>query len=471
MDEAISSYNRASAIEPDLEFIQGALLQAKMQICDWSSFCQDLIKMESDIQAGGKAFTPFSTLAFMDSLALQKKAAEINAPPAIAPTRTPTKSGNRNNRIRLGYFSADFFNHATMHLMAELFDCHDTSKFHLFGFSFGPPIHDEMSRRASSAIETFIDVRDKSDREIIDLANQLELDIAVDLKGYTKFSRPGTFAGRCAPVQVSYLGYPGTMGAEYFDYIIADTTVIPDDTVAEYTEKIVFMPDSYQVNDSKRKISSRIFSRQEMGLPESGFVFCCFNNNFKLLPATFDVWMRLLRSVQNSVLWLLEDNPTVAGNLRKEAEARGVAGERLVFARRMPLDEHLARHRLADLFLDTLPYNAHTTASDALWAGLPVLTCTGKSFAGRVAASLLNAVGLPELITGSYREYEEKAMVLATHADQLVQLRAKLATNRLTCPLFDTSLFARHIESAYQIMHERSLAGLPPEHMVVPRTG
>ncbi len=309
----------------------------------------------------------------------------------------------------------------------------------------------------------------KSDEEVARLSRELGIDIAVDLKGFTEGSRTGIFAQRCAPLQVNYLGYPGSMGAEYMDYLIADKTLIPQESRQHYSEKIVYLPDSYQVNDVTRKISDKNFTRAELGLPQTGFVYCCFNNNFKIVPATFDCWMHILREVEGSLLWLREDNPTAAGNLRKEAELRGVDAGRLIFAGRMPLAEHLARQRVADLFLDTFPYNAHTTASDALWAGLPLLTCSGESFASRVAASLLRAVGLPELITLTQQEYEARAIELAKHPDKISEVRFKLERNRLTTPLFDTLLFTRHIEAAYTAMYERSCAGIPVTQIEIER--
>jgi predicted O-linked N-acetylglucosamine transferase (SPINDLY family) len=274
---------------------------------------------------------------------------------------------------------------------------------------------------------------------------------------------------RCSPIQVNYLGYPGTMGAPYIDYIVADPTLIPLESQRDYTEKIVYMPHSYQVNDSTRKIANRTFTRAELGLPEEGFVFCCFNNNYKILPDTFDVWMRLLAAVKGSVLWLFEDNSTAAINLRKEAECRGVDASRLVFGKRMRLDEHLARHSVADLFIDTFPYNAHTTSSDSLWAGLPVLTLMGQSFASRVAASLLNALDLSELITLTQDAYEARAIELAMNPDMLEQIKAKLHRNRLTSPLFDGHTFAKHLEVAYSEMYSRYASGLAPSHIVCPR--
>jgi predicted O-linked N-acetylglucosamine transferase (SPINDLY family) len=289
----------------------------------------------------------------------------------------------------------------------------------------------------------------------------------VDLKGFTEEARTGIFARRAAPIQVNYLGYPGTMGAPYIDYLVADPVLIPPASRRYYAEKIAYLPDSYQVNDRQRPVSEPAFSRAELGLPSTGIVFCSFNNNFKIAPDTFAVWMRVLQRVPGSVLWLLEDNATAADNLRREAEASGVAATRLVFAGRIPLAEHLARHRLADLFLDTLPYNAHTTASDALWAGLPVQTCAGESFAARVAASLLSAVGLPELIAATPAQFEAMAVALAGDAARLAALRQKLARNRLTMPLFDTARFTEHLEDAYAEMFRRHAAGLDPEHIFV----
>ena len=326
-----------------------------------------------------------------------------------------------------------------------------------------------MRRRLEAAFDKFLDVRNRSDRDVALLARSLEIDVAVDLGGFTRDARMGIFSMRAAPVQVNYLVYPGTTGAEYVDYLIADPTLIPASHQKYFSEKIVYLPNSYQANDRKRRIAARTFTRAEVKLPETAFVFCCFNNNFKIAPEVFDCWMRILRRVDNSVLWLLEGNTKATSNLRKEAEVRGVHPERLIFAKPMPPPDHLARHRLADLFLDTLPYNAHTTASDALWAGLPVLTRIGETFAGRVAASLLNAIGLTELITSTPQAYEALAIELATNPGKLAAIKHKLATNRLTTPLFDTQTFTRHIEAAYAMMYERYQANLPPDHIYVVR--
>jgi predicted O-linked N-acetylglucosamine transferase (SPINDLY family) len=323
-----------------------------------------------------------------------------------------------------------------------------------------------MRSRLSQAFNQFFDVYEKSDKEIALLARKLEIDIAVDLGGHTQDSRTGIFSYRAAPIQLGYIGYLGTMGAEYFDYLITDETIIPAELQKFYSEKIVCLP-SYQVNDRKRAISDRQFTRQELGLPENGFVFCCFNNNYKILPTTFDLWMRILKRVEDSILFLYADNEWSKANLISEARVKGIDGARLVFGERISTQDYLARYRVCDLFLDTFPYNAGTTASDALWTGLPVLTLMGQSFASRVAASLLNAIGLPELITNTQEEYEALAIELATNPQKLVEIKLKLANNRLTTPLFDTPLFTKNLEAAYIKMHERCLAGLPPECIYV----
>jgi len=382
-------------------------------------------------------------------------------------TRSFTPDTARH-RIRLGYFSADLYHHATANLMAGLFEQHDRSCFEVIAFSFGPSKADAMRRRLEGAFDQFHDVGYLSDSGIAELATRIGIDIAIDLKGFTQHARSGIFAQRVAPLQVNYLGYPGTMAADYIDYLIADQDVIPSGHTAHYREKIVWLPHCYQVNDDRRALADDTFNRRGAGLPEQGFVFCCFNNNWKITPAVFSLWMQLLQRVPGSVLWLLEDTPLAAANLRRAAAAHGIAAGRLVFAPRMSLDQHLARHRVADLFLDTLPYNAHTTASDALWAGLPVITRQGETFASRVAASLLKAVGLPELITASADAYLALALELANDAPRLAALHQKLADNRLVQPLFDTRLFARHIEAGYTAMWQRYQAGLPPDHITVP---
>ncbi len=468
-DEARDRYRQALALNPDTPYAMGDWLYAKMHLADWQGMDEGLARLAQNIEAGRRAATPFIMVATPSSETLQKQCAEMYVRDTCPPAASPLWNGERyaHDKIRIGYFSADFHSHATAYLMAGLLERHDRSRFEVTAFSFGSPKDDAMRDRIEKACDRFIDVSATSDPEIAALARNMEIDIAVDLKGFTQNARTGIFALRPAPVQVNYLGYPGTMGASYIDYIIADATVIPENHQRYYSEKIVTLPHSYQVNDSSRIISDSKFNRRELGLPETGFVFCCFNSHYKITPDVFAIWMRLLSAVEGSVLWLFEGHPACVANLRKEAESRGVKGERLVFAPRMNAAEHLARHRLADLFLDTLHCNAHTTASDALWAGLPVLTCLGETFASRVAASLLNAVGLPGLIARSPQEYETLALELATHPQTLSGVRATLAQHRNAHPLFDTALFTRHLENAYATMWERSQAGLKPDHIYV----
>ena len=351
--------------------------------------------------------------------------------------------------------------------MAKIFEAHDSEKFETYAYSFGPDKNDAMRQRLIKAVDVFDDVTKMSCKDAALLARQDKIDIAVDLKGYTKDSRPGIFAYGAAPLQISYLGYPGTMGADFIDYIIADNVVITEPHEKYYTENIIYLPNSYQVNDNTRMISERSVTKSEMGLPEHRFIFCCFNNNYKISPDEFDIWMRILGMVDGSVLWLLKSNKWAETNLQLEADSRGISRDRLIFADRLPQDEHLARHRLPDLFLDTFNVNAHTTTSDALWAGLPVVTKLGKGFAARVAGSLLTAIGLPELITETEQEYEALILDLATNPERLASLKEKLAVNRLSKPLFDTELFTKHLEDGYQQAYQRYFEGLEPDTITV----
>lgn len=467
LEAAVADYTRAIRLKPDYDFLLGILLHTRMRICDWDGIGAQFELLAARLKQMKKAAPPFPVLNMLDAPALQKAAAEVSTqtwnPASNALGAIPRRS--RRPKIRVGYYSADFRNHAMTYLMAGLYESHDRANFELIGFSFGPERDDEMRSRVAASFDQFIDVRPMSDREVAALSRQLEIDIAVDLNGFTDHSRCGIFAERSAPIQVNYLGYPGTMGADYFDYVIADDTLVPTSDQVHFTEKIVYLPGSYQVNDRTRQIASTGYTREAAGLPAEAFVFCCFNRNCKITPEVFDIWMRLLRSVDGSVLWLFEDSRVASHNLRKEAGERGIDANRLIFAGQMPLAEHLERHRLADLYLDTLPYNGHTSTSDALWAGLPVLTLMGKSFASRVAASLLKAMGLPELVTQSASEYESLAVALATDPGKLAGIRRQLAANRLTTPLFDTPLYTKHLEAAYRRMWDRYLADLPPDHI------
>ncbi len=468
--EAFAAYDRAYQLNPDLNFAEGARLHTKMQLCDWNDLDAEISHLVSGIKGGQSICAPFALLSV--SASPDDQLACVKTFVAQQPSLPALWQGKiyRHQRIRVSYVSADLYDHATAYLIAGLFEHHDRSQFEITTISYGPFRPGQISiarQRIQDASEHFMDVQHKTDAEIAQLIHQSEIDIAVDLKGFTLHSRPNLFAYRPAPIQVNYLGYPGTMGADYIDYIIADKTVIPDHYFKHYTEKVVRLPDSYQVNDRRRPFVSNELSRRECGLPETGFVFCCFNNSYKILPNVFDIWMRILRATDNSVLWLLENNPNVVSNLRREAQSRNVDAERLIFAPRMPVALHLARHRLADLFLDTSPYNAHTTASDALWAGLPLLTQIGDTFAARVAASLLKTLGLSELITGSREDFEGKAIELAKNTGKLLAIKNMLDRQRLTTPLFDTALFVRNIEQAYRAMHDRYQAGNSAAHIDV----
>ncbi len=469
LDEALASYKCAIALNPDINFILGALLYIKMHLGIWDDYANQLNEITNKVNNGEKVLNPFPLLAMIDDPKIQRKAAEIYANEKYPQCYVLPKIERypKHKKIRIGYFSADFHNHATMHLMAGLFESHDKNVFELIAFSFGPDKQDPWRQKVLLSFDKFVDVRLKSDRKISLLARKMEIDIAIDLKGYTQDCRPNIFAEGSAPIQVSYLGYPGTMAAEYIDYLIADHTLIPEESQKYYSEKIVYMPYSYQVNVSKRSVSETSLLRHELGLPETGFVFCCFNNNYKITPTTFTGWMRILKVVEDSVLWLYEKNNNTANNLKKEAIKFGINEDRLVFATFMPVEDHLNRIKQADLFIDTLPCNAHTTASDALRMGLPVLTCIGNSFASRVAASLLNVINLPELITTTQEQYESLAVELATNPEKLKIIKDKLVNNLATAPLYDTQLFARHLESAYLSMYDRYQNGLDPEHIYV----
>ena len=454
-DEAVTSFDRGFALDPDFaqaDDFRAPLLLSKLRICAWTNLAAETAQLLAMVRAEKPLSLPYAIVAIPSSPAEQLQCARryVQEQPAYPPLWQG--EAYAHDRLRVAYLSADFNEHPTAYLTAGLFEQHDKFRFEITALSFGHNDNSPARRRLEAAFEHFIDVRDNSDQEIAALMRRSEVDIAVDLMGFTKDHRLAVLARRAAPIQVNYLGYPGTTGAPYMDYILADATVIPEDHDAFYAERVVRLPGTYQINDNRRAIGLRTPTRGECGLPQDAFVFCCFNNPQKITPEIFDIWMRLLRATDNSVLWLFAGNAKAATNLRLETEKRGVAPERLIFAPKASVADHLARHRLADLCLDTLPYNAHTTASDALWAGLPVLTCLGETFAGRVAASLLNAIGLDELITHTLGEYEALALRLAGEPAYLAALKDRLSHNRDTCPLFDTQSATRHIETAYQTM-------------------
>jgi protein O-GlcNAc transferase len=469
LEDAIAVFERLFDFAPDHDFLKGMLLYTKMFCGDWDRFAFLADAVERDVESGQKVVEPFVYQAISRSTENLQRCAEIFAAARYPRALMPVWSGEKydHGKIRIGYVSGEFRYQATAMLIVELFECHDKSRFSLYAFDNGWDDGGPLRGRINRACDEVVAIAGLGDAAAAAAIKQREIDILIDLNGYFGMERTGVFACKPAPVQVNYLGFPGTMRADYMDYIIADTVVIPPEQRGFYTEKVVYLPDTYQANDTQRRFAARTPTREEFGLPDQAFVFCCFNNTYKIAPDIFDVWMRLLGRVEGSVLWLLRHNEVTPRNLRREAERRGIAPERLVFAKGVPLDEHLARHRLADLFLDTLPYNAHTTGNDALWAGLPVVTCCGSTFPGRVAASLLRAVGLPELIAGSLAEYEALALKLAQDRALLASLETRLVRNRDTCALFNAERFARHIEAAFTAMWDRSQRGEPPESFAV----
>ena len=447
--EALTSYEAALAAAPDHPHALNGVARTALALCDWPRTAALAPRLVQAVTDGRAVIQPFTMLGYSDDAGLQRRCAESYVRRIVPPVPPLAQGRYGHETIRLAYLSADFHQHPTAQLLVELFETHDRSKFEVTAVSFGPDDGSAMRTRLVTAFDRFEDVRGKSDLDVARMLRGLEMDIAVDLNAHTQDSRLGIFAHRPAPVQVNYLVYPGTTGAPFMDVILADRIVLPLEQQPFFSERIVHLPDCYQANDATRAIAPAP-TRAEAGLPESGFVFCCFNNSWKITAPVFDIWMRLLGRIEGSVLWLL-DGPH-AENLRREAQARGIDPARLVFAPKLAPDRHLARHRLADLFLDTLPYNAHTTASDALYAGLPVVTCIGKAFPGRVASSLLKAIDMVELVTTSPGQYEERALELAKNPALLAATREKLVRNRTTTPLYDSERFRLGIEAAYEAM-------------------
>jgi protein O-GlcNAc transferase len=462
--EAIESYEATLARQPDHVFAFGSLAGTALALCDWPR----TEKMAAQIADNpGKFVQPLTLLGYSDDPARLLASARLATQVLLTERPQPLWTGTpyRHDKIRLAYLSADFRDHATAWLAAELFERHDRQRFHVTAISTRPDDGGAMRARLAGAFDRFIDVSAQSDAEVARLLREMEIDIAIDLNGYTLGGRPAILSHRPAPVQVNYLGFPGSMGSAHYDYIIADPVLLPFADQPFCDEKIVQLPDCYQPNDTRRVMAAAP-SRQEAGLPGTGFVFCSFNNNWKITAPVFDVWMRLLAAAPGSVLWLLDDNPAAKANLQAEAARRGINPQRLVFAPRLDQSAHLARHALADLFLDTLPCNAHTTASDALWAGLPLLTCAGRSFAGRVAASLLHAAGLPELVTTDLQGYDALALQLALEPPRLAALRERMAGVR-TSPLFNIERYRGNIEAAYAEMWRMAERGEGPRSFAV----
>jgi predicted O-linked N-acetylglucosamine transferase (SPINDLY family) len=474
-EEALAHYRQALALKPNFAEVENQIMQEMQHLCEWAGL-EDLVARQHALlrTTPPVKIPPFSLLTTPSSPAEQLLCAQnwtANCVAQVAHLRQELEfrfPRLAKPKLRLGYLSADFRQHPVAHLVAELFKLHDRLRFEVIAYSYGPDDGGPLRARIAMGCDQFVDLTVAS---LVDAARRINhdgVDILIDLMGHTQWARTEILALRPAPLQVSYMGYLGTMGADFIDYIITDRFVSPPEQAPSFVEKFAYLPDCFMINHPQGEMERRLPTRRECGLPETGFVFCCFNNSYKITPEVFTIWMRLLRHVPDSVLWLLEANTNMAANLRREAQDRGVNPNRLVFAHRVSLDTHLARLGLADLFLDTLPYNAGATAGNALWAGLPLLTCAGETFISRVAGSLLTAIRLPELVTNSLPEYEARALHLARHPAELAELRERLSKNRLTAPLFDSPRFTRHLETAYQLMWDQYLRGEAPKRIEVP---
>ena len=475
-DEALTSYKKAMHIKGDYVGLAGHILYTKLKLCDWTNWTADLVKFENELQDNEKPADPFIALLLSDDLAKQKKISEIYAEEMFSKRGElgPIVKKPAQDKLRLGYFSSDLYFHPVAIWLSEQLEHHDKARFELFAFSFNQ-VKDPMRARLENVFDHFIEVDGNSDLEVAKLSRDLGIDIAFDLCVYTGDARPGIFAMRAAPIQVSHLGFPGTSGSKCIDYTVIDVHTMPEHLKHFYTEKIAYLPCVYTY-DRQRQISAELLSRQQFGLPQNGFVFTCQNGIQKITPEVFGIWMDILKTVPKSVLWLMQPNPTATHNLIKEALSHGVESDRLVFTKRevvesdqeqVRINRYLASYRLADLFLDTWPYNAGTTAADALFSGLPVLTKAGLSPVSRMATSALEAIEMPELITSSAAEYRSMAIDLATNPQLLREIRDKLARNKLTTPLFDSLTNTRYLESAYEKMYERYQAGLAPDHIFI----
>ncbi len=461
LSESLECYNSAYIINPEHPLLLGYVVHTKTKICDWDNYGADIDLIKNSLEKGKKATYPFTILTILDSPALQKKTAEIwteQFEKIYKKSHIKLKNKNKN-KIRVGYYSADFRNHATSHLIAEMLEYHDKSKFEIFGFYLGRKINyeDPWHERVKKSFDKFFDVSSLTEAQISEISIAEEIDIAIDLMAHCNNgmeNRFGAFVIGCAPLQVNFLGYPGTSGAKSIDYIIADKNLISDENKKFYSEKIIYLPNSYQPNVKKTKISAKNLTKEKLGLPNEKFIFCCFNQHQKINPYIYDIWMSILKKNSESILWLLDDNFYSNKNLLSEAEKRGVSKSRIIFAKRVPLEDHLERIKFGDLFLDTFPYTAHTTCSDALRVGLPVLTLKGNSFASRVASSLLKTIKLEELISKNLGEYEIIANKFVTDSDYLRKIKNKLKENLSKTPLYDSQLFTKNLELAYKKIFE-----------------
>jgi predicted O-linked N-acetylglucosamine transferase (SPINDLY family) len=464
-NESLETYYKLLKLNPDYPYLKGSIVNLKLKICKWENLGEDIKDIENNI-IKKQAVNPFHVLLITDSPKLQKIAIEKYSQHKFPLLNSTFINSANNKKIKIGYYCADFSDHPMGRITPELFENHNKNIFEIYGFYFGA-INDSLTSRISNSFHKFINVFTKSDIEIVDLSRNLGIDIAVDLNGFTKNCRPNIFAYRCAPLQINYLAYPATMGCGYIDYIIADKILIPEDHQKYFTEKIIYLPKSYQVSDQKRSISKKIIYKKDFNLPEDKFIFCCFNNVTKINPEIFEIWMKILKKNQESILWLLSDNKNVIYNLKLEAEKRGIKKDRLIFCNKLTNEDHLARYKLADLFLDTIPYNAHVTANDALWCGVPVLTLIGASFASRVGASILNALNMKELIAHSKTEFEDIASSIYKDPKKFKSIKQKLLNNKINTTFFNTKLYTKNLELAYLDIYKKNKKNLKPENIYI----
>ena len=468
LKEAMASYKKTLSLKPDYARALAQKLHLQAQMCEWLAIKEDLTSLKT-LGIAGKSVPPFTILSLEDMPERHRLRSELYAREKFSqkPLPSPAMPSRRPDKLRIGYFSADYGEHPVAYLIAKVLEQHNRDEFEVFGYSLNGNQQVELRQRLMNSFDRFVDVQKLSNKDVARKVRQDGIDIAIDLNGYTQYSRTEIFAYRAAPIQINYLGFPGTMGTDFIDYIVADRHTIPPENKKYFSEKILYLPNTYMPTDNGRELSERHMTRRDMGLPEDAFVFCCFNNNYKITSSEFDIWMRLLNKVEGSVLWLRQSNQWSELNIKKEARRRKVDPARILFAGRVPMAEHLARQRLADLFIDTFSFNAHTTAAEALWTGLPVVTKTGQGFAARVAGSLLNSVGLPELITKNEHDYEMLILELATNPSKLSKIRKKLAANLLEQPLFDTEQYTKHIEDGYQQAYQNYFEGNPPKTITV----
>ena len=467
--EAMRNFEKAYSSQPNIPFVYGDIIHEKTKMCDWNNLDKELQVIKKKINDNEKVIAPFVGTTLFDSLELQLKISEIWANRNGPENSKYIFSKNRSNKIKLGYFSAEFRSHAMGYLMNRIYDLHDKSLFEVYGFYFGPPINleDKLQKKIINSFDKFIDVNHLSDHEVTNLVRDLEIDIGIDLMGHTggNTNRFTIFQNRVAPIQVSFLGFPCTTGSKCIDYLIADKIVIPKKFQKFYSEKIIYLPDTYQPNEEIKKLSFDHKSKSSVGLPENKFIFCCFNAHQKINLKIFKIWMRILKERENSILWLLKDNELSENNLKREADNLGVDPERLVFAKKLEIDQHLSRLKFADLFLDTYPYGAHTTCSNALRMCLPVITLAGDSFASRVSASLLNSINLNELITNDLKSYEKLALNISNDKKLLNEIKNKIKLYSTKKNLFKPDIFTKNLEKSYKMIYENYLNDHNPKEI------